>query len=256
MKKILLPLIISLFFFFSCGTTQPVKQEVGEIPVDTTSVHGQETPVPVNKTPEAGKETPVPADETPQTGKETPVPADETPKAVQKTEVPVTQTPVPVLKAPAPGEKASDSVQVSPAPVKNDDEYHRSVNDIEVTKETFAEDKTEIMEIISKLAGIMAEGDYDAWVKYIDEDSVKYWSNPQNLRKASKMLPVKGLYMNNLHDYFTYVFVPSRKGREVDEIRYISKNNVKAVEVNENADIIYYYFKKIDNTWFVHIPPL
>ena len=102
----------------------------------------------------------------------------------------------------------------------------------------------------------MADGDYDGWVKYIDEDTVKYWSNPQNLRKASKMLPVRGLYMNNLRDYFTYVFVPSRKGREVDEIRYISKNNVKAVEVSENSDIIYYYFKKIDGVWFVHIPPL
>lgn len=158
-------------------------------------------------------------------------------------------------------EPVSESIQKVPSPVQqpavqNDDEYHRSVNDIEVTKETFAEDKTEIMKIISELASIMTDGDYNSWIKYIDSESVKYWSNPQNLGKASKMLPVKGLRMNNLHDYFTYVFVPSRKGRQVDEIRYISKESVKAVQVSGSTDIVYYYFTKINGTWLVHIPPL
>jgi hypothetical protein len=137
-----------------------------------------------------------------------------------------------------------------------DDEYHRSINDIEVTKETFTEDKTEIMHIISNLADSMLNRDYGSWVKYMDDESVQYWSNPQNLKKASKMLPVQGLRMNNLHDYFTYVFIPSRQGREVDEIRYISKDNVKAVQVSSDTDIIYYYFTKIDGKWLVHIPPL
>ena len=140
--------------------------------------------------------------------------------------------------------------------VANDDEYHRSVNDIEVTKETFTEDKTEIMHIISNLADIMVNHDYDSWVKYMDAESVKYWSNPQNLKKASKMLPVQGLRMNNLNDYFTYVFIPSRQGRAVDEIRYISKDSVKAVQVSSDTDIIYYYFTKINDKWLVHIPPL
>lgn len=185
MKKIFLLLwTFSLFFFFSCGTTQ---------------------------------------------------------SAVQKTDS------TPAEKVPAPVQEPA---------VQNDDEYHRSVNDVEVTKETFTEDKTEIMKIISELAGIMSNGDYDSWVKYIDTESVKYWSNPQNLSTASKMLPVKGLRMNNLHDYFTYVFVPSRRGRNVDEIRYISKDYVKAVQVSGSTDIVYYYFNKIDGVWLVHIPPL
>ncbi len=148
------------------------------------------------------------------------------------------------------------SVPVQQSSAQNDDEYHRSVNDIEVTKETFAEDKTEIMKIIGELASIMSDGDYNSWIKYIDSESVKYWSNSQNLGRASKMLPVKGLRMNNLRDYFTYVFVPSRKGRQVDEIRYISKESVKAVQVSGSTDIVYYYFTKVAGSWLVHIPPL
>ena len=110
--------------------------------------------------------------------------------------------------------------------------------------------------IIDELSSIMAGGRYEAWLKFIDDESIRYWSNPKNLERASKMLPVKGLRMNSLRDYFTYIFVPSRKGRKVDEIRYDSKTDVKAVQVSQDTDIIYYYFNKINGKWLVHIPPI
>ena len=135
-------------------------------------------------------------------------------------------------------------------------EYLRSINHIDVTKKTFEDDKAAIMASIDELSSIMAGGRYEAWLKFIDEESIRYWSNPKNLERASKMLPVKGLRMNSLRDYFTYIFVPSRKGRKVDEIRYDSKTSVKAVQVREDTDIIYYYFNKINGKWLVHIPPI
>jgi hypothetical protein len=255
MKKFsLLTCIFVVSFLISCGTTQAVRQDTNEEPVKETPVTVQEAPVPVQETPAPIQETLTPVPEASAPVQETPVPVPVTPAPVQKAPEPVPVVPAPAQKAPVPVPETPAPIQKTPA--KNDDEYHRSVNDIEITKETFAEDKTEIMNLISRLAAVMAVGDYDSWIKYIDTESVKYWSNPQNLRKASKMLPVKGLFMNNLHDYFTYIFVPSRKGREVDEIRYISANNVKAVEVSENTDIVYYYFTKINGTWLVHIPPL
>ena len=112
------------------------------------------------------------------------------------------------------------------------------------------------MATIDELSDIMAAGRYEAWLKFIDDESIRYWSNPKNLQRASKMLPVKGLRMNSLRDYFTYIFVPSRKGRKVDEIRYDSKTDVKAVQVSQDTDIIYYYFNKINGKWLVHIPPI
>ena len=132
----------------------------------------------------------------------------------------------------------------------------RSVNDVDITRETFNEDKAEIMQIISDLAKIMAQSNYKQWLTYIDRESIQYWSNKQNLQRASRKLPTKGLQMNTLQDYFTYVFVPSRRGREVDEIRYDSKTDVKAVQMREDTDVIYYYFNKINGKWFVHIPPI
>lgn len=153
------------------------------------------------------------------------------------------------------------SAQVSPS-LSNDktaaenEEYLRSVNNVDVTKKTFEDDKTAIMATIDELSDIMAAGRYEAWLKFIDDESIRYWSNPKNLQRASKMLPVKGLRMNSLRDYFTYIFVPSRKGRKVDEIRYDSKTDVKAVQVSQDTDIIYYYFNKINGKWLVHIPPI
>ena len=134
------------------------------------------------------------------------------------------------------------SAQVSPSSSNDktaaeNEEYLRSVNNDE-------------------LSDIMAAGRYEAWLKFIDDESIRYWSNPKNLQRASKMLPVKGLRMNSLRDYFTYIYVPSRKGRKVDEIRYDSKTDVKAVQVSQDTDIIYYYFNKINGKWLVHIPPI
>ena len=55
---------------------------------------------------------------------------------------------------------------------------------------------------------------------------------------------------------FVFVFVPSRKNQHVDEIRYISRDNIKAVQVRDSQDVVYYNFRKINNTWMISIPPL
>lgn len=147
--------------------------------------------------------------------------------------------------------------EVVPEPVisKEDQEYSRSVTDlgIEVSKETFNEDKSEILEIIEKLSGIMKHKDYAAWLNYLTPESKTFWSNQQNLAIVSQRLPIKNYRLKNLQDYFEKVFIPSRIGRVVDEIRYVSTTKVKAVQYTEEQDIIYYYFEKIDGRWFLHL---
>ena len=156
----------------------------------------------------------------------------------------------------ASAEKRGSGQKTDAKTTGENEEYLRSINNIDITKKTFEDDKAAIMATIDELSSIMAGGRYEAWLKFIDEESIRYWSNPKNLQRASKMLPVKGLRMNSLRDYFTYIFVPSRKGRKVDEIRYDSKTDVKAVQVSKDTDIIYYYFNKVDGKWLVHIPPI
>ena len=124
----------------------------------------------------------------------------------------------------------------TPAPV--DDEFSRSTQEVSITVEEFNADKKAILDIIKELSYVMQDRDYNKWLTYIEPESVTYWSNPNNLKQASKRLPVKGMKLANLNDYFTFVFVPSRKGREVDEIRHISLESVKAVQNTDEQDIV------------------
>ena len=62
--------------------------------------------------------------------------------------------------------------------------------------------------------------------------------------------------LNNLYDYFRFVFVPSRRGRDVDEIRYISLDQIKAVQMREDQDVVYYNFIKVNGKWMVKLPTL
>lgn len=152
------------------------------------------------------------------------------------------------------------------APTENDLEYQRSINKIEgdaVSIETFNADKAAIMQKIAEFNVIMTKKDYNSWLKYISDDSKKYWSDTYTLSKASEKLPkeLKGVKLKNLSDYFNFVFIPSRKGRQIDEIRYNSAKSVKAVQVTKSEDdktkiTVYYNFVKENGDWKVELPPL
>lgn len=147
---------------------------------------------------------------------------------------------------------AAEKIEKSAAP---DDEFGRSTQGVKITREEFNADKNEILQIIKELSEIMTSYDFNSWMSYIDPDSLRYWSNPRNLLNASKRLPSK-TRLSNLNDYFRYVFVPSRQGRSVEEIRYISRDSVKAVQPRKDRDIVYYNFVRINGKWMVNIPEL
>ena len=158
--------------------------------------------------------------------------------------------------APEPEIQAEEAV-AEPVVAEADDEYSRSVGDVGVSRDTFEDDKTKILRIIEELAGVMKDMDYKRWLTYVDNESVQYWQQSSNLKKAQNRLPVKGLKLNTLQDYFKYVFVPARNGRTVTEIRYISDTYTKAIQVREaQDDVVYYYFNKINGFWLVHLPPI
>ena len=158
-------------------------------------------------------------------------------------------------------ELINEIVEIEEILDEDDGEYIRSTNELKndelVTKEEFIDDKTEILHIISELQDIMESEDTEAWLKYISPDSIRYYSSPANIRKAQKKLPNKTIQLNGIGDYFKHVFIPSRKRSNVDEIRYISKTNIKAVEVKDDGStVVYYQFVKVNGKWLVHIPTL
>ncbi len=211
--------------FLSCGSSkvEPAAPVVEEPVV-------QETPLPPEPAPVEPEES---------------IPAEE--------ELPVVEEPAPVLEEAAPEPEL-------------DDEYSRSVGTVSVSRDTFAEDKEAVLRIIKDLAEIMKDSasnkSYTAWLGYVDPDSRDYWKFRKNLQKAEKKLPIRGIKLQTLQDYFKHVFCPARRGREVTEIRYISDTYIKAVQVQkadkeknrEEQVTVYYYFNKINGNWMVHLP--
>lgn len=147
-----------------------------------------------------------------------------------------------------------------PEPEPVNEEYERAtaeMGDTKVSLSEFEADKKRILEIIDELNEIMKNNDYRTWLTYLNPDSINYWSSKKNLATASKQLPVKGIQLRTMEDYFKWIFVPARKGRRIDEIRYESTSSIKAVQVKDDGTTtIYYNFKKIDGNWCVDLPTL
>lgn len=235
---------VFLGVLISCGSTN-VQPQVQEEP------------------PKPEVEEPAPVVEETEPVVEEPAPVVEEPAPVVEEPAPVVVEPEPVVEEPAPVIAEPEPVIEEPAA---DDEYERSVGAVSVDRNTFAGDKEEVLRIISELAEIMADSasnkSYNAWLGYVEQSSKDYWKLRKNLQAAQKKLPVKGIRLQSLQDYFKHVFCPARRGREVTEIRYISDTYIKAVQVHktEGADAreapvtVYYYFNKINGHWMIHLP--
>ncbi len=269
MKKINLTLnilcILSLLTFSCCTTksktenthpqngavtnTKPVEEEPAEVPEPEIKTVPKTAVEPAKEKPVSEPEVIPEPEPEPE-----PVPEPEPePEPVPEPEPePIPPTPEKKPEPPAPPAKPAEE----PAPA--DDEYSRSVADAgaSISKETFEEDKKAILNTIAQLDEIMKNRDYKAWVKHLDNQSIQYWSKKSNLQKASARLPVKGLQLTDLQSYFNYVFIPSRKGRTVEEIRYETDTDVKAVQVDGNKDTVYYNFHKVNGIWKLHLPSI
>ncbi len=143
----------------------------------------------------------------------------------------------------------------------DNDEYLRSINNLDkkdtISKEEFTDDKAAILAIIDNLSEIMEEQNFEEWKNYITQESLNYYSSPANIKRAQQKLPDKTIVLYRLDDYFKYVFIPSRKRSKVEEIRYISKTEVKAVEVkDDNTIVVYYSFIKQNGKWLISLPRL
>ena len=138
-------------------------------------------------------------------------------------------------------------------------EYERAIENIngtQISMETYEMDKKIILQKIAELNTIMKDKNYKSWLNYIEKSSIDYWSMKTNLSAVSKQLPVKGLNLKTLEDYFNFVFIPSRLVRIIDEIIFLSSTSIKAVQIRNDDTIVFYNFKKIDDQWQVELPRL
>lgn len=155
---------------------------------------------------------------------------------------------------------SNEAVQTKKPVDEKDSEYDKAVKRVSgetITVNTYEADLAAITKIITDLDAVMTQRNYDKWCSYVEPASINYWKNPSHLAKASARLPRKDVKVKNLFDYFNYVFIPSRVGHTVENIRYINSKSVKAVQVKENeTEIVYYNFVKVNGKWMVQLPPL
>jgi uncharacterized lipoprotein TP_0503 len=156
--------------------------------------------------------------------------------------------PAPVVK------KQEPVVEVKPEPAEEKNTIIAEFEGVTITKETYDQTKTEMEKIVEKLNRITATKDYTQWRTFLSEEYKEQYSQPLTLKKVSEALPVKGIKLKSLRDYFTYVFVPSRQNVRVDDIKFVSPTRVDVIMQQGNTSLLVYGLENIDGSWKL-IPP-
>ena len=177
-----------------------------------------------------------------------------------KSEVPakVEELPVKVEEPPAKPEpvieKKEPVVEVKPEPIEEKDTVIAEFEGVTITKETYDQTKTEMEKIVAQLNRITATKDYTQWITFLSDEYTRAYSQASTLKKVSEALPVKGIKLKSLKDYFTYVFVPSRQNVRVDDIKFVSPTRVDVIMKQANVSLLVYGLENISGSWKL-IPP-
>ena len=215
---------------------EPVKEPEPKETMPSVKQEPAKPTVPV-KPAEPKQEAPVRKEEPPAKAKE---------PSVKPEPVAAKKEPVVAKKEPA--------AKVKPAPVEKKQEVIAEFEGVTITKETYDQTKTEMEKIVENLNRITASKDYSQWLKLLSEEYKQQYSQALTLQKVSEALPVKGIKLKSLRDYFIYVFVPSRQNVRVDDIKFVSPTRVDVIMKQANVSLLVYGLENIDGTWKL-IPP-
>lgn len=178
-------------------------------------------------------------------------------------EEPVEVEPVPSEEDIPEADNPDKAVELEEPVQEQDEEYLRSISSLSgtdavaISPEVFEDDKNQIFQIINDLDRIMKKKDFNAWLSYLTPESEEYWTNRHNLLELSRHLfSSDDFHINNIREYFEMFFIPARRGRIVDEIRYVTPDYVKVVQYKNKTDVIYYFFDKQDDIWKLKLDTL
>lgn len=187
---------------------------------------------------------------------ESPVKKEETPVNIEK---PVTKIETPAVQAEAPAAKPEPVVEkkepvAEVKPVEEKDTVIAEFEGVTITKATYDQTKTEMEQIVEKLNRITATKDYAQWTTFLSDEYKQQYAQTFTLNKVSEALPVKGIKLKSLKDYFTYVFVPSRQNIRVDDIKFVSPTRVDVIMKQANVSLLVYGLENASGSWKL-IPP-
>ncbi len=169
---------------------------------------------------------------------------------------PATPDPLPETDAaekPATDETAAvGPIEETPGPEtpQEDGEIVAKFDNVTITKETFKTTKTELETVVNDLNRVTFSRDYARWLTFLSEDYLKTFSDPAVLAEVSANLPIKGVQLKSIRDYFNYVFVPSRQNMRVDDIQFVSPTRVYVImEISPGNPAAIYIIEKFGEQW-------
>jgi len=126
--------------------------------------------------------------------------------------------------------------------------------DIKITRQDYHDTMNELKVIVESLNKVAATSDYTKWLTFLSETYKKEFSNTSTLNKTVANLKKKnvtGFKLQNLKDYFKYVFVASRQNIRVDDIEFISPVRVNVLMLTAGKKLLVYDLEKINGRWLL-----
>ena len=120
---------------------------------------------------------------------------------------------------------------------------------VKITKETHAQTKSEIELVVDELNRITAKKDYNRWLSFLTPSYKEMYADQVTLKAASEALPIKGIQLKTLRDYFLYVFVPSRQNIKVDDIQFLSPTQVNVLMLHGKDLLLVYRIENTEDGW-------
>jgi hypothetical protein len=154
------------------------------------------------------------------------------------------------ITAETPAAQKPDQQQTIKEDPSGMDEVVAQFDTIAITKKTYQSTKTEMQTVVEELNKITFSHDYERWLTWLSEEYIQTYSNQAFLERASANLPVKGIKLKTLRDYFDYVFVPSRQNMRVDDIQFVSPIRVYVImEIMPKSPAAIYILEKTSAGW-------
>ena len=158
--------------------------------------------------------------------------------------------------APAEAEPAPAEPEPAPAePAVPAEEELDEPQEFEVSEEVFERTFSEVEQTISELNSVIARRDYQRWVDYLTPEYRRTYSDPQTLREISRMpiLQRNEIELQNLRDYFEWVVGPSRADARLDDLRFLTNDQVEAIMVVRGRSVILYRLRNVAGNWKVDV---
>jgi hypothetical protein len=156
-----------------------------------------------------------------------------------ETEPEVVQEPVPEAEA-----VAEPEAQVVAEPEAEPEEFV-------VTEEVFEQTFQKVEEVILELNRLIRAKDFEGWLEYLNDEYIGTYSDPALLAQYSESdrLKSNGIVLTDLEDFFTYVVVPSRANLRLDDLVFLSEDQVEAIMIIRDQRVSVYKLRLIDNEW-------